>query len=182
MMAAPSLALLRIMAGRPGHHWTLMELQVASGMEAEELTAVLQWLRLQHLIRRNKAQCYMPSQAGLSLASQPAVTPPQAVTNNLRALIWRALRMQRKASASELLDVIGHAATKSALQSVREYLNALVKVGVVAVSRFKAENGERLYQLQRDLGPRAPAHEKGTRRLIDMNSGKLLEVADAAAA
>ncbi len=184
MMAAPSLALLRIMAARAGHPWTLMELQAAAAdLDAQALTEVLQWLRLQRLIRRSNTQFYTLTPAGASLAAAPAVTAPKIVTSDLRSLVWRALRMQGKASASELLDVIGKAATRSAKQSVRTYLNDLAAVGVVAVSRFKTATGERLYQLRRDLGPAAPALQQGG-GLIDMNNGQPLvpaEVPDAAA-
>lgn len=177
-MAAPSLALLRIMAAEK-RSWNLLQLQAASKLSEKELTDVLQWLRHQKLIRRIKLM-YCVTPAGAALANDPEPAP-KIIRSDLRSMVWRALRMRGKSSVTELLEVIGKPATRGTRQNVRTYLAALCRVEVVAVSRFKAPNGERLYQIMRDLGPTAPATEKGTGRMFDPNSGQpLMGAANAA--
>ena len=170
-MAAPSLALLRIMAAEPNRRWTLLQLQAVSELTQAELMAVLQWLRLQKLIGRNPRQIYTITDAGMALI---AITPsePKASKNDLRSMVWRALRMKKKASITELLDVIGMPATPTNRRHVRTYLAKLTGTDVVGVSRFKSPTGERLYQLLRDPGPAAPVPAQNG-RMIDPNNGGL---------
>lgn len=179
MMAAPSLALLRIMA-KDKRQWSLARLQEESDLPEPELVQVLQWLRKQKLIRRIKG-LYGLTPTGAVLAAEPAPAP-KVIKSDLRSLVWRALRMSQKASVTELLELIGKPATKGTRHSVHAYLTKLCDTGIIGISRFQGARGERLYQVLRDIGPAAPATDRATGHLIDPNSGSVLEVRDAAAA
>ncbi|MFV3126088.1 hypothetical protein [Niveispirillum sp. KHB5.9] len=181
-MAAPSLALLRIMAAEPDRRWTLLQLVAASELSQDELSPLLQWLRLAKLIGRNPRQIYTITDAGAALVAI-SPTEPKVTKTDLRSMVWRALRMQRKASVTELLDVIGQPATDTTRRQVRAYLTKLCGTDLLGISRFKTRTGERLYQLLRDPGPLAPVvTNKG--HVIDPNNGglplPLAEVAHAA--
>ncbi len=118
-----------------------------------------------YLVKRTRAK---PSKA---TDNQPAVTHRRAHRNSLRDRLWRALRLSRKATLAELLELLDEACTPNTHNHARRYLAALTRAGVTRHSRFK-EGRARIWQLLTDLGPYAPLmradglYDPNGRRLI----------------
>jgi hypothetical protein len=100
--------------------------------------------------------------------------------NTLRARLWTALRLKKKATVPELLEIArlpgdGDKETNLA-RNVQSWMKALVRAGVAAELSVRGQgyaptsNGFKRFSLISDLGPQAPI--ASAKHLFDPNSGK----------
>lgn len=102
----------------------------------------------------------------------------------LRTRVWRALRMLRKASLPELLEIAATdaetAATGRTANNAGRYLAALAAAGVVTVMPDRdpgtapTSNGFKRYLLVEDLGPLTPVFNGRAGTLRDPNQDRLI--------
>ncbi len=111
--------------------------------------------------------------------------PPRAPTgrtaNGLRARLWRAMRIVRKGSVSEIVRLVlrdGEQA-KSVHATTTDYLRALALAGYLIDLRRPGEMEGR-YSLIRDTGPLPPARKAGTKVVVDRNTGETFRIGDGA--
>jgi len=103
--------------------------------------------------------------------------------STLRSRIWRALRLLRKGTIAEILELAERGSEGNAARSTKEYLNALCRSGhCMRLSRpgDKAEwpntKPPTRYCLCLDNGPTAPLYDKRQRHVYDPNIKKVFHV------
>lgn len=101
--------------------------------------------------------------------------------SDLRDRAWKALRMLRKATIPEMLELSSSGDERDPHTNVRKYLKALCQRGIVSrLARRTAgmavtSNGFHQYLLIRDLGPKAPLWRTAADQVVDRNSGEIIE-------
>lgn len=102
--------------------------------------------------------------------------------SSLRSRVWRALRLLRKASISELLELAERGTEANAHLNTKDYLNALVRTGhVMRMTRrgqaeFPVTTGPTRYCICLDNGPQAPQWNKRKKRVFDPNIRETFDV------
>lgn len=109
---------------------------------------------------------------------------------SLRARLWRSLRMVRRATISDLLQIcVNSNDGSSARDSAHRLLSQLARCNYVHKLPKRAKptrycsNGEVIYYLVKDTGPNPPAEildkDTGLRGLMDRNTGEFTPYQDA---
>lgn len=122
-----------------------------------------------------------PRRPGVDAAptSRPHMRAPEERGRNaLRDRAWSALRILKKATIPELLELAADNET-TARSHVSDYLNALARHGIVLRLKRRVKGlspsspGFAQWSLIRDLGPKAPLVRRGG-IVIDRNAGAAL--------
>lgn len=104
-------------------------------------------------------------------------------TDTLRGRAWSALRISKKATIPELLELAGRDERNGA-SNLGKYLRALERARIVQKLRRKAQGialtspGFNQWLLLNDLGPKAPTYRLDTDVLYDPNAGAELAMAE----
>lgn len=102
---------------------------------------------------------------------------------SLRCRLWKAVRLARKATISELLELAARGTEANATQNAKEYLNALVRSGHLmrlsrrAQAEWPVTTGESRYCLVRDTGPQVPKYDRRQKHIFDPNTGETFDLA-----
>ena len=103
---------------------------------------------------------------------------PRTVTRGLRAKAWWVLRKNRTMTLAELLLTVCTGREKSAANNLRNWLNSLVRAGVLARELADdgkpTSNGSYHYCLVADLGPKAPVIRQSQGCVFDPNANQAL--------
>ncbi len=98
--------------------------------------------------------------------------------DTLRARLWRALRLKRKASLPELLTLAARGSERAAERNAWMYLRALHSAGYIQKLPSRApgthpnSRGHIKWLVIRDTGPRAPIVRRRHREMVDPNTGE----------
>lgn len=107
---------------------------------------------------------------------------PKVDTDTVRQRLWEALRLQRKATAAELAELVhqkGDAPVVKVIKNCHYYFVALERAGIIAKLAVRAKGfaptspGRTRYALVRDLGPLAPC--AGRHCVTDQNARERIE-------
>lgn len=181
----------KILAALPqqGACMTLDEVAAATGLPPERITRLVTALNRNGLISMAQRGCYRRTPAGdaaIAAGTLPKSGPrgPRGVPNTsqggLAERLWRALRMLRRATLPELLEIADPRECRYDDHAAR-YLRQLKAAGVTGVSNRKVagtaltSNGFKQHILLRDLGPKAPIWRQREKRLWDPNSSRYVD-------
>jgi hypothetical protein len=162
-------------------------LAAKTGMEKKRLGKLLATLTRRGLATAPKTGCYKRTARGdkaiaegTKLRSGPTMpSGPRPSSDGLRARAWRALRMMKKATVPEILEIADAGAQKSPTTNLYRYLGALSRAGIVVKLDTRepgaaaTSNGFARWSLLRDLGPAAPVLRRGG--VYDPNSRTVLD-------
>ena len=155
-----------------GRARTVSELATITGLEPAEVCKAAGKLILRGLLERQEIGCYRLTEAGLRSARRgenitcrprhyPGHPRPRRISFRQRA--WAAMRMQRKFSVPELLQLAACPEERGgSAASLHRYIRALERAGYVRRLRSKQKgsrpgsNGFVRWVLVRDTGPFAP--------------------------
>lgn len=108
---------------------------------------------------------------------------PRNKAFGLRSRAWWVMRETPRFSVTSLLAIVANGTEADAASNLGKYLRALSRAGLlVEVGRDKptslTSNGEIVYRLARNAGPKAPVWRASRNEVYDPNSGRvyLLEV------
>lgn len=99
--------------------------------------------------------------------------------NTLRARAWRAMRMRDGFSLDDLLTMLCDGSEAYAEKNLGDYIRALACAGyLLALPRRGDGPHPQRYRLRRDrnTGREAPAFNKATRTLTDLNTGEVFRI------
>jgi hypothetical protein len=157
---------------------TLDELETATGFSRDRLSALINLMNSNGLVKVRRAGCYSRTPAGDKAIEKPRKSggprKGQQLAFGLTPRVWRALRILGKASLPELLEIAD--AQGRPAEHTRKYLAMLTRYGIVVISGRRSEgsaptsNGFKRYILVRDLGPIAPVWSQRKQVLFDPNS------------
>jgi len=181
----------RILAALPpqGVAMTLDEVVAATGLRRERITRLVTALNRSGLIAMAGRGRYRRTPAGdaaVAAGTLPRSGPrgPRSVPNRLNGglaeRVWRALRLLRKGTLPELVEIADPRQCGGG-DHARRYLRQLNQAGVTGVSSRIvagiAPTSNRFKQrvLLRDLGPRAPVWRSPEQRLWDPNGSRYIE-------
>lgn len=164
--------------------------EIAPRMNRKDTVRVIgRLISLGHAERR-EVGCYMLTAEGAAhLAAGAKYRPgPQGKLNTIRRprrttfrdLLWKALRIRKKASVPELVELAGEKGKSSA----KDFMAALVKAGICAELRRQpgtaiTSNGFKRYALIKDVGPATPLVRRGGKEVFDPNSGEIIAIGGA---
>ena len=100
------------------------------------------------------------------------------VEDTLRARLWRALRLKRKASLPQLLTLAARGSERAAERNAWMYLRALHRAGYIQRLAMRAKGGSSSsrghirWLMLRDTGPMAPVVRPRHREVVDPNTGE----------
>lgn len=103
-----------------------------------------------------------------------------AERGTLRDRVWRALRMLKKATIPELLELAAREGEECELSNVHRYLSILADHDLVTRLKRRLPGASPMsrgliqWALIRDVGPKAPLYRKATSELINRNSGAVI--------
>jgi hypothetical protein len=156
----------------------LMDICDATGLPRDKVVSLIAALSRNGLVSRVHHTCYRRTPAGdAALHAGNFKKRTAARKSGLRDKLWTALRMLRKATIPELLELIDTSGRKDPAGVAADYLLVLRKAGVTAVARRRiagtvsGSTGFAQHILVRDLGPRAPQWRPTIKQLIDPNNG-----------
>jgi DNA-binding MarR family transcriptional regulator len=107
----------------------------------------------------------------------------EAQRTSLRHRLWKAMRLAKKASVSDLMELAARGSECGATQDAKAYLNVLVRSGHLmrlsrrAHSEWPITTGESRYCLVLDTGPQAPQYNRRQKRVFDPNTGETFQLA-----
>lgn len=159
-----------------------------TGMSRRRLAKLIATLERRGLATAPKIGCYRRTPRGDKIVATSAPlrsgptkpSGPRPSSDGLRARAWRALRMLKKATLAEILEIADAGEQKSPSSNLYRYFGALIRAGVmVKLDRREAgaamtSNGFVRWSLIRDLGPIAPVMRHGG--VFDPNSGTMIEL------
>jgi hypothetical protein len=176
-----------ILAALPteGACMTVEQLEQATGLENVRITRLVTSLDRQGLIQKARWGCYRRTPAGdQALAAGKVKSGPRSANGVPRRRggftdqIWEVLRMMRKATLPEILEIAGTGGIAYPESVAARYLRRLAVAGVTAVCQNKlpgsAKNspGFQQHVLVHDLGVKAPIWQPRNRALLDQNTGR----------
>lgn len=141
---------------------------------------------------RKKAGCYQVTAKGKEAHRRGYTSGPQGPLtgerkpqrDTLRARVWKALRIKKRATLGELIAYAAVEGTddENALRNASRYVRGLRAAGVVKklVRRepgtAPTSNGHHVYLLVRDLGPLAPYLRRSGEVLYNPNAGEEIKL------
>jgi hypothetical protein len=179
-----------ILEALPGAGACMMldQLAEATGLPKERITRLVTALNRNGLITMARRGCYRRTEAGdRALATGTYKSGPKGPrrrpsrSTGLKDKIWAALRMLRKATVPELLEIVQADGLTDPDALANRYLRMLRKAGVTAPTTKRVAGtamtspGFPQHVLLRDLGPKAPIWKQASRRLFDPNSGRFVD-------
>jgi hypothetical protein len=104
-------------------------------------------------------------------------TAPRNKAFGLRARAWWVMRETPRFSVTDLLAIVATGGEADAASNLGKYLRALSRAGILVEVGRKApasltSNGEIVYRLARNAGPKAPVWRASRGEVYDPNSGK----------
>ncbi|MGE4527983.1 MAG: hypothetical protein AB7D00_06410 [Rhodospirillaceae bacterium] len=166
---------------------TVAELVAASGLDNRVVVKAAAQLIGRGLADRAEVGCFTLTAEGEAFrASGKEVTsgPKGPLTQSyrrarrttLRDRLWAALRVRRKASIPELLELASNGEA-AALSLAQKYTSALCRSGHLRELRrdpgtAPTSNGFKRFALIRDTGPEAPLVRVRAREVYDPNTGE----------
>lgn len=163
---------------------TLDQLAARTGLARDRVTRLVTPLNKNGLVSMVRLGCYRRTPAGDSaLAAGKFKSGPKgpkrvpSKKSGLKDKLWSALRMLRKATVPELLELVDTTGLKDPDGLTTRYLLHLRKAGVTGLARKRVagtaptSNGYSQHILLRDLGPKAPVWKATAKQLLDPNKG-----------
>lgn len=103
---------------------------------------------------------------------------PRTKAFGLRARAWWVMRENPRFTLAEVLSVVASGGEADAASNLGKYIRALARAGVLAkAGRREPEcptsNGEKVYHLVLNSGPKAPVWRASRGEVYDPNSGKV---------
>lgn len=101
---------------------------------------------------------------------------PRNKAFGLRARAWWVMRETPRFSVTDLLAIVATGGEADAASNLGKYLRALSRAGILVEIGRKAptsltSNGEIIYRLARNTGPKAPVWRVSRQEVYDPNSG-----------
>lgn len=187
--------ILDLLRAHGGECMTLAEIVAATGLPELRIKSAIRTLSDHRLVTSARLTCYRLTKLGRGpetpyLKSGSAGHRPRhgARPSPLRDGVWAALRIKRKATIPDLLEVADVEGDRDRQHHiVRQYLSWLARAGVVnplprLAKREGPGTGLRVYLLVRDLGPQSPYFDRDKRVVVDRNGGAELPVDEPAEA
>ncbi len=167
------------------------ELQKATGLSEDQVQDGLQTLVRRGFVKRLGEGNVKATPDGLEWLSQGRAIKPgpqgphvaETKGTSLRCRLWRAIRLIKKGTVAELLELAERGTEGNAEANAKEYLNALVRSGHLLRLSRKGErqrpNGTSptRYGLAADSGPLPPQYNRHQKRVFDPNTGRSIDVA-----
>ena len=189
-MSTTSQRILRALSTRLGLQH-VREIREATGLTVEQVQDGLQTLARRGFVERLGEGKVTASKEGLewlvmgkSITSGPNGPRPMTTEGtSLRSRLWRAIRLMKKGTIADLLELAERGTEGNAYASSKEYLNALVRSGHLIRMTRRGErqivNGQTptRYCLAVDSGPFPPQFNRRQRRVFDPNTGSTFDVA-----
>lgn len=189
-MSTTSQRILRTLSTRLGLQH-LSEIREATGLTVLQVHDGIQTLARRGFVERLGEGKVCASKAGLEwLAMGKTITSgpngPRPMTTegtSLRFRLWRAIRLVRKGTIADLLELAERGSEGNAYASAKEYLNALVRSGHLIRMNRRGErqvnHGETptRYCITVDSGPLPPQYNRHQKRVFDPNTGSSFDVA-----
>jgi predicted transcriptional regulator len=164
-------------------------LSKATGIPKRRLVNLIATLTRSGLVTAPKIGCYRRTPKGdkfiadgKAFRSGPTMpSGPRPSSDGLRARAWHALRMLKKATLPEIIEIADAGAQKSPSTNLYRYFAALIRAGVMAkldvreAGAAMTSNGFVRWSLIRDLGPAAPVLRHGG--VYDPNRETMIEPA-----
>lgn len=168
----------------------LAALSLRTGYSRGDISNAVRRLIHRGLVVRRAVGCYELSEKGTEQqatglvitrrASCSREKPRAIIKRTLRDNLWAALRIKKKGTVLDLLEVAALEGQSEAERNARSYLHALCRAGIVFKmnKRVKGEAlsgpGRQRYALLKDLGPKTPVWQVSKARIYDPNSGRFL--------
>ena len=189
-MSSTSQRILRVLSTRLGLQH-LSDIREATGLTVTQVHDGVQTLDRRGFVERLGEGKVCASKAGLEwLALGKCITsgpkgprPMETSGTSLRFRLWRAIRIIRKGTIADLLELAERGNEGNAFASAKEYLNALVRSGHLMRMSRRGErqivNGQAptRYCLTVDSGPLPPQFNRRQKRVFDPNTGSSFDVA-----
>lgn len=142
-------------------------------------------------VERAERGCYRATTAGIAFSAtgeriSSGARGPRATSRPARQTfqdrIWNALRIRRKASVEELVEIAGRPEQRQAHAALHasKFVAALLRADVLRVLPMRSATRARRYELARDLGPLSPIVSLKRAALKDRNTGDWLALGPAA--
>ena len=170
------------------------ELVRATGMARTRVVTAMVTLTSRGLVRSVGPSCYVLTAAGHRVveSGREIRSGPRGLhtgvrrpaQDTLRARLWRALRLKRKASLPQLLTLAARGSERAAENNAWMYLRALHSAGYIhrlatrAPGESPSSRGRIRWLMLRDTGPMAPAVRPRHREVIDTNTGERIPLGE----
>lgn len=176
-------ALLNLLAD--GRCLTLGQLETELAVTRRRAADAATKLAIRGYLEQHGTGCYQLTGAGRAAAAAGEVITsgprgpdgkPRSKRDTLRERAWRAMRVRRIFTASDLASDAAREGEQAEANIVR-FLHQLRLAGFVTeIGRKKGvrfgSNGFKVYRLTRNTGPRAPIWRQDARMVRDMNTGE----------
>jgi hypothetical protein len=155
---------------------TIDELRAALPFTRNTLAGMLGALVLDGMVERVEAGCFkrcIPARQQVPTAGQPDLRKPRKrLHGDVQRRLWRAMRLRRKFTIAEVVQLASREGEKSINSSAVAYARALAAAGYLRLlPRAKGSRAQR-WMLIRDTGSAPPTarRQDGQRWLMDPNT------------
>ena len=170
---------------------TLNELEENKICSRHKIVQIMSKLVSYGYVERLENGIYRLSESGKSLKStgklklfhsgaRAAYNKNRTVKDSLRNRLWKLIRLQKKFTVNELLNIATNGDEKDPKGNTRKYLKTLIAAGYIQESfrRVKGEaktsNGFKQYVLVKDNGNKAPVLRRNRNEVYDPNNGEVV--------
>lgn len=106
----------------------------------------------------------------------PGQTAPRTKAFGLRARAWWVMRETPRFTLASLLSIVADGDERDAASNLGKYLRALARAGILAEAgrdqpASLTSNGDKVYRLRVNRGPKAPVWRASRGEVYDPNSG-----------
>lgn len=187
--------LLKAIAETEADCLTTAAMARASALTRRRVVQCCDVLRRRGFIERVRRGCYRVTDLGRAVVERDerirsgpvrAHTGKREVSRTtLRAKIWTALRILKKGTVNDFLELAQSGTERNAVNNAYKYLRALELAGYVQQMKVReagtapSSNGFKRYLLVNDSGALPPVYYAAKRTVRDPNDGKEISLAEA---